>query len=166
MICCFVSEFMNKKTKSVSHIMIRYITDFNVLPCLIWHIKGPGKCVGLNRMSEYSGFNLLNRNTLEPWIFFGCHRMSENSEVGLHKFPCTNCRQWTESDGNIFCRLFTSRSVGDLKTFLYGSHQGSTWIHSVSIECVPKRKCLSCLLDFVEGKQVWQYNFNIRLSLS
>ena len=24
--------------------------------CLIWHTKGPGKCVGLYRMSEYSGF--------------------------------------------------------------------------------------------------------------
>ena len=34
--------------------------------CLIQHTKGPGKCVGLYRMSEYSGFILVNRNTLEP----------------------------------------------------------------------------------------------------
>jgi len=41
-------------------------------------------------MSEYSDFILVNRNTLGPWIFVGCHRMSENSGVGLHKFHCTN----------------------------------------------------------------------------
>jgi hypothetical protein len=34
--------------------------------CLILHAKGPGKCVGLYRMSEYSGFILVNRNTLGP----------------------------------------------------------------------------------------------------
>jgi hypothetical protein len=34
--------------------------------CLILHIKGPGKCVGLYRMLEYSGFILVNRNTLGP----------------------------------------------------------------------------------------------------
>ena len=33
--------------------------------CLIRHTKGPGKYVGLYRMSEYSGFILLNRNTFE-----------------------------------------------------------------------------------------------------
>jgi len=39
-------------------------------------------------MSEYSGLILVNRNTLRPYIFFGCHRMLENSGVGLHKFNC------------------------------------------------------------------------------
>ena len=34
--------------------------------CLIRHTKGPGKCVGLYRMSEYSGFNLGHRYTLGP----------------------------------------------------------------------------------------------------
>jgi hypothetical protein len=33
--------------------------------CLIRHTKGPGKCVGLNRMSEYSYFFLANRNTTD-----------------------------------------------------------------------------------------------------
>jgi hypothetical protein len=33
------------------------------------HTKGPGKCVGLYMMSEYSGFILVNRNTLGPSIF-------------------------------------------------------------------------------------------------
>ena len=47
--------------------------------CLIWHTKGPGKCVGLYRMSEYSGFILVNRTTLGPYIFVGCHRMSDCS---------------------------------------------------------------------------------------
>ena len=37
--------------------------------CLIRHTKGLGKCVGLYRMSEYSGFILNNRNTLGPYIF-------------------------------------------------------------------------------------------------
>jgi hypothetical protein len=39
-------------------------------------------------MSEYSGFILVDRNTLGLSIFVGCHRMSENSGVGLHKFHC------------------------------------------------------------------------------
>jgi hypothetical protein len=34
--------------------------------CLIRHFKGLGKCVGLYRMSEYSGFILANSNTFEP----------------------------------------------------------------------------------------------------
>ena len=56
--------------------------------CLIQHTNGPGKCVGLYRISEYSHFILVNRNTFGPYIFVGCHRMSENSGVGLHKFHC------------------------------------------------------------------------------
>jgi hypothetical protein len=63
----------------------------DVRTCLIRHTKGPGKCVRLYRMSEYSGFILVNRNTLGPFIFVGCHRMSENSGVGLHKFHCIIC---------------------------------------------------------------------------
>jgi hypothetical protein len=34
--------------------------------CPIRHTKGPGKCVGLYRISEYSGFILAKRNTLGP----------------------------------------------------------------------------------------------------
>ena len=34
--------------------------------CLIRHTKGPWKCVGLYRMSEYSGFILVNRTKLGP----------------------------------------------------------------------------------------------------
>jgi hypothetical protein len=49
--------------------------------CLIRLTKGPGKCVRLYRMSEYSCLILVNRNTLGPYIFVGCHRMSENSGV-------------------------------------------------------------------------------------
>ena len=66
--------------------MCRIVQD--VRTCLIRHNKGPGKCVGLYRMSKYSGFILVNRNTLGPKIFVGCHRMSENSGVRLHKFHC------------------------------------------------------------------------------
>ena len=39
-------------------------------------------------MLEYSGFILVNRNTLGPYIFVRCHRMLENSGVGLYKFYC------------------------------------------------------------------------------
>jgi hypothetical protein len=53
---------------------------------LIRHTMGQGKCVRLYRMSEYLGFILVNINTLGSYIFVGCHRMSENSGVGLHKF--------------------------------------------------------------------------------
>jgi hypothetical protein len=34
------------------------------------------------------GFILFNRNTLEPEMFVGCHRMSEHSGIGLHMFHC------------------------------------------------------------------------------
>jgi hypothetical protein len=33
-----------------------------------------------------SDFILVSRNTMGPSIFVECHRMSENSGVGLHKF--------------------------------------------------------------------------------
>ena len=33
---------------------------------LIRHTKGPRKCVGFYRMSQYSGFILVNTNTLGP----------------------------------------------------------------------------------------------------
>ena len=56
--------------------------------CLIRHTKGPGKCVGFYRMLEYSSFIYVNRNTLGSYIFVGCHRMSENSGVGLHRSYC------------------------------------------------------------------------------
>jgi hypothetical protein len=70
--------------------------------CLIWHTQGPGKCVGLYRMSEYSGFILVNRNALGSHIFVWCHRMSENSGVGLHKIHFVSCLNCTFIH-NIFC---------------------------------------------------------------
>ena len=39
-------------------------------------------------ISEYSGYILVNINTLGPYIFVGCNRMLENSGVGWHKFHC------------------------------------------------------------------------------
>jgi hypothetical protein len=39
--------------------------------CLIQHSKGPGKCVRLYKMSEYSGFILVNINTFGASIFVG-----------------------------------------------------------------------------------------------
>jgi hypothetical protein len=43
-------------------------STYNIIqgPCLIPHTKGTGKCVGLYRVSEYSGFILVDRNTLGP----------------------------------------------------------------------------------------------------
>ena len=49
----------------------------DVRTCLMRPTKGPRKCIGLYRMSEYSGFILVNRNTLGPLIFVGCHRTME-----------------------------------------------------------------------------------------
>jgi hypothetical protein len=45
----------------------------------------PGKCVELYRMSEYSDFILVSRNTLGPEIFV---EFTGNSGVRLHKFHC------------------------------------------------------------------------------
>ena len=42
---------------------------------------------------------------------------------------------------SIFYQLLTSRCVGYLETLLQKSRQWSTWIYSVSIECIPKRIC-------------------------
>ena len=60
--------------------------------CLIWHTKRPRKCVGLYRMSEYSGCILVNRNAFEPSIFVGCQRMSEGLCVRL--FHCITKPLW------------------------------------------------------------------------
>ena len=51
-------------------------------------LQGTVKCLRLYRMSEYSGFILVNKNTLGPKFFVGCHRISENSGDGLHMFHC------------------------------------------------------------------------------
>jgi hypothetical protein len=48
--------------------MVQTVQD--VRTCLIWHTKGPEKWYKLYRMSEYSGFTLVNRsrNTLGPFL--------------------------------------------------------------------------------------------------
>ena len=52
------------------------------------HTKEPVKCVvqhvGILR------FISVNRSTFGLLIFVGCHRMSKNSGIGLHKFYCNN----------------------------------------------------------------------------
>jgi hypothetical protein len=83
----FRISFLDKKYYAIELYLSRVYLYSGT--CLIWHTKGPGKRVGLYRMSEYSGFILVYRNTLGPWFFVGCHRMSESSGVGLHKFYCT-----------------------------------------------------------------------------
>ena len=83
--------------------------------CLILHAKGPGKCVRLYRILEYSGFILVNRNTLGPSFFVRFHRMSENSGVGLHcnNYSCmpiivTMAQKWGPDDekSEIECLAF------------------------------------------------------------
>jgi hypothetical protein len=52
--------------------------------CLIRHTKGPGKCVGMYKISEYSGIILVNRNHKFLSDVIGCRitQMSDNSDVG------------------------------------------------------------------------------------
>ena len=50
----------------------------------------------------------------------------------------------------IFYQLFTSRSMGDLQSFFRGHVGGQHEYIRCLVECVPKRICSSCLLDFVE----------------
>jgi hypothetical protein len=85
--------------------MCRIVHDIRT--CLIWHTKGPGKCVGLYRISEYSGFHLVNRYTLGSYIFVRYYRMWENSGVGLHKFHC-NFLPW-----NIYIVLIVGSHLND-----------------------------------------------------
>ena len=61
----------------------------DIRTCLIRHTKGPGKCVGLYRMSENSGFILVNRNTLGLVIFVGCPAILENSGVGIFLYSAS-----------------------------------------------------------------------------
>jgi hypothetical protein len=68
---CTGCQNLSNPTHQGTREMCRIVQD--VRTCLIRHTKGPGKCVGSYRMSEYSGFNLVNRNTLG---------------VELHKFHC------------------------------------------------------------------------------
>jgi len=59
-------KVLSRKTckRSFAH---KYQTfDQNYIQCLIGHTKGPGKCVGLYRILQYSGFILVNRYTLGP----------------------------------------------------------------------------------------------------
>ena len=62
--------------------------------------KGPGKRVGLYMMSEHPGLILVNINTLGPYMFVCCHRMSENSGVGLHKFTVYVFTQRSHTSNN------------------------------------------------------------------
>jgi len=62
-------DYLQQKQDKQTFILHR---RYNVIKCLysgtcqIWHNKGPGKCFRLYRMLEYSGFILVNRNTLGP----------------------------------------------------------------------------------------------------
>jgi hypothetical protein len=106
--------------------------------CLIWHTNGPGKCVRLYRMSEYSGFILVNRNTLGPSIFVGCYRMLENSDVGLHKFHC-NYISRVSSSGNYFSRLSPLQPILIFKS---PSHKSS----AVSFQQIVFKSFLQCTI--------------------
>ena len=55
--------------------------------CLIRHTKGPGKCVGLYRMSEYTGFILVYRNTRDHKFLLDV--------TGCRKTKVLECRSYT-----------------------------------------------------------------------
>jgi len=61
---CTGCQNLSYPTHQWTREMCRIVQD--VRTCLIRYINGPGKCVGLHRMSEYSGFTLVNINTLGP----------------------------------------------------------------------------------------------------
>ena len=109
--------------------------------CLIRHSKGPEKCVGLYRMSEYSGFILVKRNTLGPYIFVGCHKMSENSGVGLHRFHCT-CIIWSRPS---FQKLSSSQ-IGEFLTLMVCPASLPSWMATV---CDVPWKCFWTATDTV-----------------
>jgi hypothetical protein len=83
-----VPKFIGLPSASLKLLTLPALISIYSGTSLIRHTNEPGKCMELYRMLEYSGFILVNRNTLGPYIFAGCHRMSENSGVGLHKFHC------------------------------------------------------------------------------
>lgn len=99
-----ITEFTPNKTIGIYREQItKYYNLYDIL--LQWSLSNPtrqwnlstltrqwtrGMCrMGLQRILQYSGFILGNRNTLGASIFVGCHMMSENSGVGLHRFHCT-----------------------------------------------------------------------------
>jgi hypothetical protein len=79
---CTGCQNLSIPTHQETREMCQIVQDVRI--CLFRHTRRPGKCVRLYRMLEYSGFILVNRNTLGPYIFVGCHRMSENSGGGFH----------------------------------------------------------------------------------
>ena len=95
--------------------------------CLIRHTKGPGKCIRLYRILEYSGFILVNRNTLGPYIFVGCHRMSENSGFGLHKFHCRD-----KITINMYVTRYKSRQLFDMSFLHVINMYVHVYIHKLS----------------------------------
>ena len=84
---CTGCQNLSNPTHQGTREMCQIVQD--VRTCLSQHTKGPGKCGRLYRMSDISGFILVNRNTLWPEFFVRCHRMPENSGVGLHKLHCS-----------------------------------------------------------------------------
>ena len=110
---CTGCQNLSNLTHQGTREMCRIVQD--VWTCLIWHTKGPGKCVRLYRMSEYSCFILVNRNTFGPYIFVGCHGMSKKFRCPIAQVLLYFCwfvlREYISQsiDENIFLRASTHR---------------------------------------------------------
>ena len=90
--------------------------------CLIQNTKGLGKWVGLYRMSEYSGFILVNRNTLGPSIFVRCHRMSGKLRCWIAQVPL------------YFSELCTAHYLSCMYVILY-RYEVNIWYKKIAIFC-------------------------------
>jgi hypothetical protein len=88
-----VSNPTHKGTKE----MCQIVQDVGM--CITRHRKGPSESVGLYRMSECSGFALVNKNTLGPSIV--CRKVTgcrKTQDVGTHrcrKTQVSNCTSFT-----------------------------------------------------------------------
>jgi hypothetical protein len=81
---CTGCQNLSNPTHQGTREVCRIVQD--VRTSLIRHTKGPGKCVELYRMSKYSGFILVNRNTLGSYIFVGKTQVSDCTSSTVRSF--------------------------------------------------------------------------------
>ena len=135
----FIQWNLSNLTHQGTREMCQIVQD--VRTCLIWHTKGPGKCVRLYRMSEYSGFILDIRNLIY------CQRQCELlSSLGARRLL------------TFHILIFSSESPYEVNWNLVGSIYGRSSIkivHFVPIhsQTWPPQAILVC--DWLISKKIF-----------
>ena len=101
----------------------------DVRACLIWHTKGPGKCIALYRRLEYSGFIV--------------------QEVGILRFYCTGCQNLSNLTHQGAREMYrTVQEVGILRFYCTGCQSLSNLTHQGTRE-------MYCIVQDVRACLIW-----------